>query len=129
MSEPVVVKLVSGDLLMATVLNDTPESLILVDPVAVRTVHVQSESGLIERTVTNPFCTITDEREYSFDRRHVLFVKRLHPRVIKFYEELVKTLDEPEDESFELSSQEYVENDIDDEPDSILIIPDKNLIH
>lgn len=127
MSEQVVVKLVSGELFMATVIGDSPDSLIVHDPVAVRQIAVTAQGGVIERTVTNPFCSLTDEREYSFDWRHILFVKPLSPKISKYYSQLLSEINSSEEDNptalFETDDQEEVEQ----EP--TLVIPDKHSIH
>ena len=113
---------------MAAVIGDTPDSLIVQDPVAVRQIQVTAQGGVIERTVTNPFCTITDAREYSFDRRNILFIQPLSEKVAKYYNQLIR----------EITSDEYVNDDHtvfdnhdeeEQEVEPTLVIPDKHLIH
>lgn len=121
----VVVKLVSGELFMATVLGDTPESLIVRDPVAVRQIQVAAQGGVIEKTVTNPFCSLTEEREYSFDHSHILFIKPLSERISSYYKQLLDEIhssDSPAPSVFEPEEEEI-------EVEPTLVIPDKHSIH
>ena len=109
---------------MAAVLGDTPDSLIVQDPIALRQVTVTAQGGVIERTVTNPFCSITDAREYSFDRRHILFIQPLSEKVSKYYIQLIESMTSDEEPMFDDQPEED-EEDI--EP--TLVIPDKHSIH
>ena len=126
-SEYIVVKLLTGETVMATLLHESDDTIIVNNPIVVRAITVTTDGGSVEKTVTNPYCTLTLEREFYFDRRHVLFVQPLHPTVIAFYNKLVTAfedefssdlLDEPEEPKEEL-----------DELDGFVVLPDKNQIH
>lgn len=128
MNDPVIVKLINGDMFMAIVINDTTHSLIVSDPITVKTVSVSTEGGTVEKTVTQPFCSLTLDREYSIDRSHVLFVKPLNPKLAKYYDQLLEAfLNErsEDDMSNELDQEEYQEK----EDDHFLIIPDTDTVH
>lgn len=138
----IVVKLINGDLFMAKMLNEGQDFILVEDPISVRTIPVTTDGGSIEKTVTNPYCTMTQEREFSFERSHVVFVKPLHPTVVGYYLKLVDTFNEEFaglDERINLGIQDLEENgyyepeedlDEDDYPDDrFIIIPDKNQIH
>lgn len=125
-NDQVVVKLVNGEVFMATVLGDTPDSLIVQDPVAVRQITVTAPGGVIERTVTNPFCTITDAREYSFDRRHILFVQPLSEKVSKYYSQLINEISSDEQDPVVFDDQPEEEEE---QIEPTLVIPEKHSIH
>lgn len=119
MSDCVVVKLVNGDTIMASLVTETDNTVVVENPVAVKTITVNDRDGTFEKTITQRFCGLTDDTEFVFDRRHVLFVASLDPKVSGFYEKLVKSFDEE------------VTNDLEDEDqqESFLIIPDDQMIH
>lgn len=130
-SEPVVVKLINGDVFMAYLINSTDETLIVQDPVSVKTVHIPTEGCVIEKVITQPFCALTLDREYVFDMRMVLYVKNLNPKIAKHFERIVGSFEEEkmEEEDFgpmffeeDSESEEY-------EEEPILIIPDKHQLH
>lgn len=125
----VVVKLVNGELFMAAVIGDTPDSLIVQDPVAVRQVQVAAQGGVIERTVTNPFCSITDAREYSFDRRNILFIQPLSEKVAKYYNQLIREITSDEYVNDEQTVFDSHEDEEEQDIEPTLVIPDKHSIH
>ena len=134
MSEPVVVKLINGDMFMATVLNDETDTLIVADPIAVRQVSVATEGGVVEKTVTQPFCSLTLDREFSFDRRQVLFVKPLNPKIAKYYAQLIESFlqERSEDDDFGqtvFEDQNHEESEEPMEDEGFLIIPTKHNVH
>lgn len=119
---------------MAKLVNDTSDTLIVMDPISVKLVHTAAEGGVIEKTVTQPFCALTLDREYSFDRRHVLFAKPLNPNIAKYYDKLVEAFlkESSEDNDFNQSmftdeSQEEENEEPND--DGFLIIPSKYNVH
>ena len=133
----IIVKLINGDLFMAKMINEGQDYILVGDPISVRTIPVTTDGGSIEKTVTNPYCSMTQETEFSFERSHIVFVKPLHPTVASYYIKLVETFNEEfvgledrinvamqDDEFFEPEEEE------DDYPeDRFIIIPDKNQIH
>lgn len=134
MSDPVIVKLINGDMFMATVINDVDDTLMVADPIAIRLVQVTTEGGTVEKTITQPFCALTLEREFSFDRRFVLFVKPLNPKIAKYYGSLIESfLSERSDD------EDFGQIQFDDEPEEkeeetnldegFLIIPTNHNIH
>lgn len=137
MNEFVVIKLITGDLFMARILNETTDTLVVENPITVKTVQVKVDDQLIEKTVTNPFCTITPDKEYSFDKKHVLFSKSLHPSVRSFYQRLVEAFDEEYSELNEyLDAKQHLdevgtkqEDDLDIDDSRLLVVPDKKYLH
>lgn len=125
MSDPVIVKLVNGDMFMAQVITDTTHALIVSDPVTIKTITVAAEGGSVDKTITLPFCSLTLDREFSIDRSHVLFVKPLNPSLIKHYDKIVEAFLE------ERSEDQFEEQSIEDEPgdNHFLIIPDNDTVH
>ena len=134
MSDPVIVKLINGDMFMASVLNDTEETLLVADPIAIRLVQVSTEGGTIEKTVTQPFCSLTLEREFVFDRKFVLYVKPLNPKIAKYYGSLIESfLNEPsDDDNFGQTEFEDDSEPEEEEPnvdEGFLIIPSNHNVH
>ena len=126
MSDCVVVKLITGETIMASVINETQDSLILLNPITVRSITVTTDGGPMERTVTNPYCTLTQDREFVFDWSHVVTIKPLHTGIIAFYKKLIDSF---EDE-FDLESMsEETTQEPEEEDDKFLIVPDKQKLH
>lgn len=134
MSDPVIVKLINGDMFMASVLNDTDETLLVADPIAVRLVQVSTEGGTIEKTVTQPFCSLTLEREFAFDRKFVLYVKPLNPKIAKYYGSLIESFlnERSDDEGFgqtEFEDDSELEEEEPNVDEGFLIIPSNHNVH
>ena len=132
-NEAVVVKLLNDDMFMAYRLNSAPDTLLVLDPVSIKAVQVATEGGIVEKTMTQPFCSLTLEREYSFDMRMVLYVKQLNPKIAKHFDKLVQafTKERSEDDDF---CQMTFDNDSREAPDtsideSMLVIPEKHQLH
>lgn len=133
MSDSVVIKLVTGDMMMATLMLETDDTVIVHDPIAVKTIQANKNGAIVERTVTAPYCGLTDEREYVFDRRNVLYVKKLNDTVDKYYTRLVKEFEETFTiDNVDSLSDEFKEDDQeehDHEIEGFLIIPEDQKIH
>lgn len=134
MSDPVIVKLINGDMFMATVINDVEDTLMVADPIAIRLVQVSTDGGTVEKTITQPFCALTLEREYSFDRRFVLFVKPLNPKIAKYYGSLLESFLNEQDGDLDnvQFNDEQQEEDQEEEPnldEGFLIIPTNHNVH
>jgi len=134
LSDPVIVKLINGDMFMATVINDVEDTLMVADPIAIRLVQVSTDGGTVEKTITQPFCALTLEREYSFDRRFVLFVKPLNPKIAKYYGSLLESFLNEQDGDLDnvQFNDEQQEEDQEEEPnldEGFLIIPTNHNVH
>ena len=90
--EFVVVKLVDGDQLMARLINETGEGVIVSRPITVRLVPVMSDGETIERMFTSVYCSVSDQESFIFDARHVISVNRLHSKLVDHYIDLSETL-------------------------------------
>lgn len=90
--EYVVIKLVDGDQLMARLINETAEGVLVSRPITVRLVPVMSDGETSERMLTSVYCSVSDQESFIFDSRHVISVNRLHPKMIDHYINLSDTL-------------------------------------
>jgi hypothetical protein len=134
-NEAVVVKLLNGDMFMAYHLNSTPDTLLVLDPVSIKAVQVATEGGIVEKTMTQPFCSLTLEREYSFDMRMVLYVKPLNPKIAKHFGKLIQAFNEERSEDNDFG-QSMFDDELEEQHEeeqlfneSILVIPEKHQIH
>lgn len=98
----VVVKLVTGDLLIGTLQSQTSDKYTVSDIISIKTVYGSAEGGVTEKTVTSSFCSLTDSKVFTFRADHVLFVSPLSTELLKFYHGIIEAqakadLEEPED--------------------------------
>lgn len=88
----VVVKLVTGDQLIAKCLNHTDNGVLILRPITVKLVPVMSDGEVIERMLTSVYCPVSDQESFIIDTRNVIFVNRLHPSMIDHYNQLSDSL-------------------------------------
>ena len=88
----VVVKLVSGETLMAS-LEAEDKTHVKVDyPIVIRTtIHPELEK---ESVSAAPFCAFTDATSFILDKSHIVFMKKLHPTFHEHYNRFVKIYEE-----------------------------------
>lgn len=129
----VLLKLINGETIIGNLVNETEDTAIVEKPIAIRTVQTNSSNGLIEKTVTAPFCTLTDDEEFSLDKRHVLHISNLHPAIIAMYYKVVTAFDDEYESMLssidDLTSgfNQYHEEEEDDE--LFLVTPDTKTVH
>lgn len=118
---------------MAKLISDTADVLTVMDPITVKLVHAAAEGGVVEKTVTQPFCTLTLDRKYMFDRKHVLFAKPLNPKIAKYYDKLVEAFlkESSGDNDFSQTMNIDESQEENDEPNDnlFLIVPSKYNVH
>lgn len=90
--EYVVIKLVDGDQLMARLINESNEGVLVSRPIAVRLIPVMTDGETTERMLTSVYCSVSDQESFIFDARHVISVNRLHSKLIDHYNSLSDTL-------------------------------------
>ena len=109
---------------MATVAHESSESVVIEDPVMIKNVQVSTEAGVVEKTVTFPYCPMTADTHYTFARSHIVFMKALHPNVTKLYKKMVKAF---EHDTSDIDDPD--EEDTKEDNQSFLIIPNSSKIH
>ena len=117
---------------MAILLYSTNNEYIFQDPISVKAVQVLNEGEVIEKTVTHPFCSLSLDREYSFDKNLVLFCKALNPKIADYYVRLTAAFHEERNQDDDFG-QTVFDDDKPEEPDDddkiFLIIPETKNIH
>lgn len=88
----VVVKLVTGDQLIAKCLNQTDHGILILRPITIKLVPVRHDGKMIERMLTSVYCPVSDQESFIIDTRNVIFVNRLHPNMIDHYDQLSDSL-------------------------------------
>lgn len=88
----VVVKLISGEQLLATLEAEDDKYVILDLPIIIRTmIHPELEK---ESVSAAPFCAFSDSTNYILDKTHIVFMKRLHQTFIPHYKRFIKIYDQ-----------------------------------
>jgi len=121
LNDCVVFRLVSGEQCMATLVEISDEYITVENPIAVKIMPIATENGMIERTVTSPFCGITDDKEFEFHRNHIVYMKPLSAGISEFYQKLVNAF------GSEQSTNTF--NDEPEEDESFVVMPEDHMIH
>jgi len=83
----VVIKLVSGEQVMA-ILEEEDENIVqLCHPMTIRTIPIVGQGR--EHITAHPFCQFTDDKFFLIEKKNVIFIKRLHHMMIPHYQRLV----------------------------------------
>jgi len=83
----VIVKLVSGEQLMATLIAEDDNYIKLESPMTIRMIPILTEQR--EHVTAHPFCQFSDDNNIILSKKNVLFVKKLHHMFIPHYKRIV----------------------------------------
>jgi hypothetical protein len=89
----VVVKLISGENVMAVLNNEDEQYVELLHPMAIRTLPISPSK---ETVVASPLCQFSDDETYLIDKKNVLYIKKLSHYLIPHYHDMVHNLAEPQ---------------------------------
>lgn len=112
MSDYIVIRLCTGDQLLAEVDHVTTEGITVLNPIQVKTVPALDENGeYVEQMISNRFCQFTSETEFTFNHKDVLFYKDLNHVLIKYYKKLVLAFGEERTQMEKFYSQAVEEKE------------------
>lgn len=86
MSNYVVVKLVSGEQLMADLSSENDSTMNLLNPMLIRTREL--EDG--ESITAIPYCQFSSDKVFNILKTHILYTKQMHEIFIPHYVRIVK---------------------------------------
>lgn len=93
MEHYVTIKLITGEELIAEVTNQNDYSISVMNPFVVSTKIAESKDGrMVEQQTASPYCSYAEDPTFTFDLKHVIFVKTLKPSVISPYLDMVHKL-------------------------------------
>lgn len=114
--EYVYVRLLNGDQLMATKLEESDNTITIKFPMQIRMFPRLEPTGLVEQITSGPYCQFTEDRIFTFNKKDILFHKRLHELMIPHYERMLDEhereveVDVDQAEEGALETDETVEN-------------------
>lgn len=88
----VILKLVSGEQVMAVLRSEDEDYIEVESPMCIRTFPIL-ETGK-EHITAHPLCQFTDEINYVLDKKDVMFIKKMHHIFISHYLRIVKEHEE-----------------------------------
>ena len=83
----VIMKLTSGEQVMAVLKEEDDEHVLLDFPLCIRTIPIL-EVGR-EHITAHPLCQFSDDRTFVIAKRDIMFVKKLHHLFIPHYQRIV----------------------------------------
>ena len=93
MEHYVTIKLVTGEELIAEVTNQNDYSITVMNPFIVSTrIGASADGRMIEQQTATPYCSYAEDPMFTFDLKHIIFVKTLKQRVISPYLDMVHKL-------------------------------------
>lgn len=93
MEHYVTIKLVTGEELIAEVTTQNDYSITVMNPFVVSTkIGADSMGRMIEQQTATPYCSYAEDPIFTFDLKHIIFVKPLKNKVISPYLDMVHKL-------------------------------------
>jgi hypothetical protein len=85
----VIVKLVSGEQVMATLTNEDANTIQLHYPMVIKMIPFIQDDQAHEHVTAAPLCQFSDDNNYIIEKTNILFVKKLHEVLIPHYNRIV----------------------------------------
>lgn len=105
-------KLVSGETVIAELLNETPDGVHVINPLQVKMIPVAYRDGDYgEQAISSRLCPFTDDVDFTFNHKDLIYCKILKPKMEAIYTRLIKSFEE---EAAEVSSNEVSEEPVDE---------------
>ena len=106
------IKFASGEIVIGELVEETEDDIVLGGVMSVSVVPIYESSSL----VASPYCKFTDGDIFSFNKIHILFVKRLNNKIIPNYLKLAERMElayaeDEADESELMSDNESLKDD------------------
>ena len=102
----VIVKLVTGEQILAVKRSETDQSITIEFPMIIKTYPFRPSADEIgEQVAASPYCKFSDDKVFTFNRKDIVFEKLLNQFAIPFYLKLVNeyetTIEVPEPKDIE----------------------------
>ena len=98
-NEYVVIRLGSGEQVMALKTAESDTTVTLLYPMQIKSYPRQREDGTIVESVAGaPFCHFADEKIFTINKSFIVFENHLHPKLVPFYTDMVDQYEATEDD-------------------------------
>ena len=88
--EFILLKLTTGETLVATIRAEDEQTISVEYPFELKTIHDRRQDMVVDVTAAAPFCGFAEDRKFTFKKDNLMFTKLLHNFSIPFYIELVE---------------------------------------
>jgi hypothetical protein len=85
----VVLKLVTGEQIIAVKRNESPTSVTIEYPMLIKSFPFMNGGEIGEHVTAAPYCKFAEDKIFEFKKRDILFEKKIHQYAIPFYVRLV----------------------------------------
>ena len=117
--ENVVIKLVTGEQLIARLLNHTDDGVMIFRPIVLRYYPAIQNGREGEKIATSLFSPMSSDESFVLDIRHCITISKLHSKIVPHYENVSEELYNSLDNSVALDSEEEVPDDrLPEQPDN-----------
>ena len=82
----VVMKLISGEQILAAVMAEFDESVVVAFPLVLKSVPAMKNGMIYEKIATAEFCAFTDDKEFNIHRKDIIFMKPMKKNVALMYQ-------------------------------------------
>jgi hypothetical protein len=114
----VVVKLISGETVMATFEGEDDKFVKIEYPIQIKTIMIPEMQR--ESISASPLCQFSDSTSFVLEKNHIVYIKKLHPQFVKHYNNFIKSYDEAMIPTTRSSIQETLSEYFDDVEDLTL---------
>ena len=83
----IVMKLTSGEQVMAVLKEEDDEHVLLESPMCIKTIPLLEQGR--EHVTAHPLCQFSDDRTFVIAKRDIMFVKKLHHLFVPHYQRIV----------------------------------------
>lgn len=90
----VIIKLVSGEQVMAVLEKETDDNIQISSPLLLRLFPVLGADAGQEHVTATPYCKFAEDSNLTLNKRNILFVKNLHSLLIPHYIRLASEAEE-----------------------------------
>ena len=90
----VVIKLVTGEQVMATVVSESDTYVELYSPITIKNIPVVQNEIMAERVTAQPFNPYSEDTTYKIAHYNIIYIKPLHDIFVLHYKRFVKELEE-----------------------------------
>ena len=94
MDNYVVLKLVTGEQLLATLVNETDDGIVILDPITVRMIPTVGGGAMTEQAITSIYCQFSDDKMFVFDYKNIIYCKEMSSKIVAYYKKLVREFNE-----------------------------------
>lgn len=115
MKQYMVGRLVSGEQIMAELVQDTGDAYVLESPLQIKNIPVVTSNGLKETITATPLCSFTNANLYKIAKSNFIYAAELSEMFVPTYNRIVKEsneeveVEDPREENTEMTEEDLGE--------------------